>query len=98
MPRSGRPFSVRMTNCGALGWVSDVRGYRYQATHPATGQPWPPMPEAIAKLWQDVAQYSASPEACLINYYLPSTKMGSHRDEDEEDLAAPVVSVSLGDD
>ena len=98
MPRSGRPFSVRMTNCGTLGWVSDVSGYRYQATHPQTGRPWPPMPSALTRLWQAVGGYSAPPEACLINYYAPTTKMGSHRDEDEEDMAAPVLSISLGDD
>jgi DNA oxidative demethylase len=98
MPRSGRPFSVRMTNCGGLGWVSDVSGYRYQATHPETGRPWPPMPTAVVRIWQGVAEYPVPPEACLINYYAPSTRMGSHRDEDEEDKAAPVVSISLGDD
>ena len=98
MPRSGRPFSVHMTNCGGLGWVSDVSGYRYQATHPETGRPWPPMPTAVVRIWQGVAEYPVPPEACLINYYAPSTRMGSHRDEDEEDKAAPVVSISLGDD
>jgi DNA oxidative demethylase len=98
MPRSGRPLSVRMTNCGGLGWVSDVSGYRYQATHPETGRPWPPMPTAVVRIWQGVAEYPVPPEACLINYYAPSTRMGSHRDEDEEDKAAPVVSISLGDD
>ncbi|MBX9588857.1 MAG: alpha-ketoglutarate-dependent dioxygenase AlkB [Hyphomonadaceae bacterium] len=99
MPRTGRPFSVRMTNCGTLGWVSDaVGGYRYQATHPVTGRPWPPMPSALVRLWDDVAGYAAHPEACLVNYYAPTAKMGSHRDEDEADKAAPVVSISLGDD
>jgi alkylated DNA repair protein (DNA oxidative demethylase) len=98
MPRSGRPFSVRMTNCGVLGWVSDVNGYRYQATHPETGQPWPAMPTAVVRIWHNVVGSHALPEACLINYYAPATKMGSHRDEDEEDKTAPVVSISLGDD
>jgi len=98
MPRSGRPCSVRMTNCGVLGWVTDVSGYRYQATHPGTGRPWPSMPTAVVGIWQRVAGYPAPPEACLINYYAASTKMGSHRDEDEEDRAAPVISISLGDE
>ena len=99
MPRTGKPFSVRMTNCGPLGWVSDkAGGYRYQATHPATGCAWPPLPERLLRLWEDVAGFTRPPEACLINYYAGSAKMGSHRDEDEEDRAAPVVSISLGDD
>lgn len=99
MPRTGKPFSVRMTNCGVLGWVSDtVGGYRYQATHPVTAQPWPPMPAVLIEIWETVTGYPSPPEACLVNYYGPAAKMGSHRDEDEEDKAAPVVSVSLGDD
>jgi DNA oxidative demethylase len=99
MPRTGKPFSVRMTNCGPLGWVSDAAGgYRYQATHPVTGKPWPPMPTALVRLWDRVARRAPPPEACLINYYAPSARMGSHRDEDEKDWAAPVVSISLGDD
>jgi DNA oxidative demethylase len=99
MPRTGKPFSVRMTNCGPLGWVSDkVGGYRYQAIHPATGRPWPAMPTMLLAVWAEVAGYSAPPEACLVNLYAPGAKMGSHRDEDEEDTAAPVVSISLGDD
>ena len=99
MPRTGRPFSVRMTNCGALGWVSDrLGGYRYQQTHPATGLPWPAMPQALLDIWDATAAYPRRPEACLVNYYGGGAKMGSHRDEDEEDMAAPVVSISLGDD
>jgi DNA oxidative demethylase len=98
MPRSGKPMSVRMTNCGPLGWVTDKeRGYRYQATHPVTGKPWPAMPDALLKLWREVAGYPADPEACLVNYYGGDAKMGLHQDKDEEDFAAPVVSVSLGD-
>lgn len=98
MPRSGRPFSVRMTNCGPLGWVSDTDGgYRYQSTHPETGAPWPPIPARLLRLWDDVAGYRAPPEACLVNYYGAGARMGLHKDADEDDLAAPVVSVSLGD-
>ena len=98
MPRSGKPMSVRMTNCGLLGWVTDKeRGYRYQATHPVTGRPWPAMPEVLLKLWREVAGYPAPPEACLVNYYSGDAKMGLHQDKDEEDFAAPVLSVSLGD-
>jgi alkylated DNA repair protein (DNA oxidative demethylase) len=98
MPRSGKPMSVRMTNCGPLGWVTDKeRGYRYQATHPETGKAWPPIPAALLKLWRELARYPAPPEACLVNYYAESAKMGLHQDKDEEDFAAPVLSVSLGD-
>jgi DNA oxidative demethylase len=98
MPRSGKPMSVRMTNCGPLGWVTDKeRGYRYQATHPETGKPWPPIPAALLELWRSLARYPAPPEACLVNYYAGSAKMGLHQDKDEEDFAAPVLSVSLGD-
>ena len=98
MPKSGRPFSVRMSNCGSLGWTSDERGYRYQPTHPVTGRPWPPMPEPLIALWRDVAQYADLPEACLINFYDRTAKMGLHQDRDEADFDAPVVSISLGDD
>jgi alkylated DNA repair protein (DNA oxidative demethylase) len=98
MPRSGNPMSVRMTNCGPLGWVTDKeRGYRYQATHPVTGKSWPPMPQLLLDLWDEISGYPAPPEACLINYYARAAKMGLHQDKDEEDFAAPVLSVSLGD-
>ncbi len=97
MPRTGRAFTVRMTNLGLLGWVSDRSGYRYQERHPETGRPWPPIPDTVLAIWKDVADYPHPPEACLVNYYRESAKMGLHRDEDEEDLAAPVVSISLGD-
>jgi DNA oxidative demethylase len=98
MPKSGCPFSVRMSNCGPLGWISDERGYRYQPTHPVTGSPWPPIPEPLNALWRDVAQYAGAPEACLINFYDRTAKMGLHQDRDEADFSAPVVSISLGDD
>jgi alkylated DNA repair protein (DNA oxidative demethylase) len=98
MPRSGKPMSVRMTNCGPLGWVTDKeRGYRYQAAHPKTGKAWPLIPAALLELWRELARYPAPPEACLVNYYAESAKMGLHQDKDEEDFAAPVLSVSLGD-
>jgi alkylated DNA repair protein (DNA oxidative demethylase) len=97
MPRSGKPLSVRMTNCGTLGWVTDEAGYRYQPTHPETGRPWPPIPEIVLRAWRDLAGYPAEPEACLINLYGASARMGLHQDRDEQDFAAPVVSLSLGD-
>ncbi len=97
MPKSGRPFTVRMSNCGPLGWVSDDSGYRYQPAHPDTGRPWPPIPAALLAIWQELARYPDPPQACLINYYGPGAKMGLHQDRDEADFDAPVVSVSLGD-
>lgn len=99
MPRTGRPMSVRMTNCGSLGWVtSKNEGYRYQATHPENGQPWPPIPAPILTVWERVAGYAAPPEACLINWYEPGAKLGLHVDSDEEVFDAAVVSISLGDE
>ena len=97
MPRSGRPLSVRMTNCGPLGWVTDEGGYRYQPLHPETGAPWPPMPDIVLEAWAALAGYPHPPESCLINYYGAEARMGLHQDRDEADFAAPVVSLSLGD-
>jgi alkylated DNA repair protein (DNA oxidative demethylase) len=98
MPRTGTPFSVEMSNCGALGWVSDRDGgYRYQPVHPTTGAPWPPIPPLALEAWARLAAYPAAPEVCLINYYVATAKMGLHQDRDEQDFAAPVLSLSLGD-
>lgn len=98
MPKSGRPFSVRMTNAGPLGWVSDKSGYRYQRFHPETGKEWPEIPDVLLALWRDVAPGQPPPEACLVNYYAPGTRLGSHVDADEKAMDVPVVSVSLGDE
>jgi alkylated DNA repair protein (DNA oxidative demethylase) len=97
MPRTGKPFSVRMTNCGPLGWVSDVSGYRYQSHHQDTGTPWPAMPDIVRRAWSELSGYPHPPEACLINFYDGKARMGLHQDRDEEDFDAPVVSLSLGD-
>lgn len=96
MPKTGKPFSVRMTNCGPLGWVSDERGYRYQPEHPETGEPWPMMPAPLLALWEELSGYPHPPEACLINFYAAGAKMGLHQDRDEQEFEAPVLSVSLG--
>ena len=89
MPKSGKPLSVKMTNAGSLGWVTDKEGgYRYQPVHPVTSQPWPAIPDLLLRLWEDVAHYPALPEACLINFYGAGAKLGSHVDTDEEDTRA----------
>jgi DNA oxidative demethylase len=93
----GRPFSVQISNMGPLGWVSDRTGYRYQATHPETGQAWPPIPKRLLDLWHDLTGEDAPPDACLVNLYCGDARMGLHQDRDEADLEAPVLSVSLGD-
>ena len=96
MPRTGKALSVRNTNLGPLGWVSDIKGYRYQPTHPETGRPWPAIPDVLMDLWRDVASYDAPPEACLVNWYEADSRLGLHIDADESAKDAPVVSVSLG--
>ena len=93
-------MSVGMSNCGAYGWVTDAAGYRYSATNPDTGVAWPAMPDFLHD--QAVAAAAAAgypgyaPDVCLVNQYLPGARMGLHRDADEQDWAAPIVSVSLG--
>ena len=99
MPRTGAPMSVRMTNCGELGWFSDQDGgYRYVSRHPVTDEAWPAIPKALLLAWAHLADYPAPPEACLINVYDAKARMGAHQDRDEKDFNAPVVSLSLGAD
>jgi alkylated DNA repair protein (DNA oxidative demethylase) len=98
MPKSGQPMRVRMTNFGSLGWVTDKeQGYRYQATHPETDHPWADIPPRVLELWEQLANYAAPPEACLVNLYEGDARMGLHVDSDEEAWDAPVLSISLGD-
>lgn len=93
----GKPMSAAQTSFGALGWISDRGGYRYEPAHPRTGRPWPSMPDILLSLWDRYADWPAPPDSCLVNFYGPGAKMGQHRDADELDLSAPVLSVSLGD-
>ena len=96
----GFRMSVAMTNCGALGWVSDAQGYRYDALDPDTGIAWPALPRALREL----ATHAASrvgfagflPDACLVNRYAPGARLTLHQDRNERDFGAPIVSVSLG--
>lgn len=99
MPRTGAPMSVRMTNCGTLGWMSDQeRGYRYEPRHPVTGEPWPPIPAILLEAWAQLTGYPGPPEACLVNVYDADARMGLHQDRDEADFSAPILSLSLGAD
>lgn len=94
----GKPMSVRMTNFGPLGWVTDAQaGYRYQPTHPQTGEPWPDIPPALLDLWREAADAPGPPDACLVNLYDAQARMSLHQDRDETDFDYPVLSVSLGD-
>ncbi|HEX6999326.1 MAG TPA: DNA oxidative demethylase AlkB [Gammaproteobacteria bacterium] len=96
----GYRMSVAMTNCGRLGWVSDVRGYRYDPHDPEAGRPWPPLPDVFLALARAAAAAAGfdgfEPDCCLINRYEPRTRLSLHQDKDERDFAAPIVSVSLG--
>lgn len=96
----GQRMSVAMTNCGDAGWVSDRSGYRYTRVDPASDRPWPAMPPSLRRLAQRAAASvgfdAYEPDACLVNYYAPGTRLTLHQDRNERDLAAPVVSVSLG--
>src|SRR2546428_9724865 len=80
MPKSGKPMSVRMTNCGPLGWVTDARGYRYQPTHPEPGAPWPPIPDLLLAAWHELTRYPRPPEASLVNIYGTAARMGPPQD------------------
>ena len=93
----GRRMSVAMTSAGEYGWVSDRNGYRYAKLQPDRCAPWPPIPAGALAVWNQVAEHPPPPQCCLINYYERGARMGLHRDSDEANLAAPVVSISLGD-
>jgi len=96
----GFRMSVAMSNCGDYGWVSDSRGYRYDPLDPESGQPWPALPDCFVTLAHAAAAQAGFadfvPDACLVNRYIPGTKLSLHQDKDEQDFAAPIVSVSLG--
>jgi alkylated DNA repair protein (DNA oxidative demethylase) len=96
----GYRMSVAMTNCGQAGWVSDAKGYRYDAGDPLTGVAWPAMPPAFGQLAADAARQAGYPgfeaDACLINRYQPGARLTLHQDRNERDYSAPIVSVSLG--
>lgn len=96
----GRTISVRVTNCGSLGWVSDLAGYRYSPLDPLSNVPWPALPHAFLELAQHAAIAAGFdgfvPDACLVNSYLPGNRLTLHQDRNERDFSQPIVSVSLG--
>jgi DNA oxidative demethylase len=96
----GHRMSVAMTNCGAVGWVTDRTGYRYDSDDPETGRPWPAMPGVFADLAARAAARAGfdgfAPDGCLINRYEPGARLSLHQDKDERDFSAPIVFVSLG--
>jgi alkylated DNA repair protein (DNA oxidative demethylase) len=100
MTPGGREMSVALTNCGAVGWVTDRTGYRYDAIDPATGHPWPAMPAAFADLAASAASQAGfsdfQPDACLLNRYVPGARLSLHQDRNERDYGQPIVSISLG--
>jgi alkylated DNA repair protein (DNA oxidative demethylase) len=96
----GHQMSVAMTICGDAGWVTDRTGYRYDGVDPDSGKLWPEMPAVLRELAAEAAAEGGFanflPDACLINRYEPGARMSLHQDKDEQDFAAPIVSVSLG--
>lgn len=96
----GQRMSAAMTNCGAVGWITDRKGYRYDSIDPQTGRPWPALPSCFRQVAQRAAAAagfeSFRPDVCLINRYAPGARMSLHQDRDERDFAAPIVSISLG--
>lgn len=96
----GFRMSVAMTNCGTNGWVSSESGYRYVPIDPDTQRPWPPLPAVLSSLAERAAAAAGFagfvPDACLVNRYVPGTRLALHQDKDERDFSAPIVSVSLG--
>jgi alkylated DNA repair protein (DNA oxidative demethylase) len=96
----GQTMSVAMTNCGTVGWVSDRSGYRYDPRDPLTHRDWPRMPAEFLELALNAAARGGfpdfAPDACLVNRYVPGSRLTAHRDADEQNFAQPIVSVSLG--
>lgn len=96
----GLRMAVALTNCGSLGWISDENGYRYTPIDPVSAKPWPALPQALIDLATRAAALAGFegfiPDACLVNHYLPGTRLSLHQDRDEQDYGQPIVSISLG--
>ncbi len=100
--KKGGNFSTQITNCGKLGWWSDHKGYRYTNHDPITGLEWPKIPNLFIQVINKTLHHlklekAFMPDACLINYYSSSSKMGLHQDKDEKDMSQPIITISLGD-
>lgn len=97
MPNSNKEFSVKITNFGKYGWVSDKKnGYHYRQDHPISKQRWTPIPEEILDIWHALSKKDLEPDCCLVNHYNLKAKMGLHIDNDEKDFSYPVLSISIG--
>lgn len=100
--RNGVPMINTLTNCGALGWLSDEKGYRYEPCHPKTGKAWPPIPDSVLTIArmaaEEIGVRGFEPDACLVNVYARGGKLNLHRDEDEADKRWPIISLSFGSD
>lgn len=96
----GKTMKVALTNCGDYGWTSDDKAYRYSATDPANGLPWPMMPLLFKQLGSSAAAIcdfeGFEPDACLVNRYTAGAGMGLHQDRNEKDFSQPIVSISIG--
>lgn len=88
-PQQAETAHLRRTDAGGEG-------------EPTPGSPLP-VPDWMVRVYRRaVAQTGfhawadATPDAALVNHYLPEASMGMHRDADEL-TEAPVVSLSVGD-
>jgi alkylated DNA repair protein (DNA oxidative demethylase) len=98
--KNGVPMINALTNCGAWGWWSDERGYRYVGRHPETNEPWPPVPDIVERTAQEFAAgigyADYDPDSCLVNIYAATGKLNLHTDSDEADQTQPILSFSFG--
>jgi len=94
-------MSVEMA---CLGWHWFPYGYSLTVVD-GDGRTVAPFPDelgelgrrAVADAYQDPGAGRAfRPDVALINWYGPTARMGMHADRDER-IAAPVVSLSLGE-
>lgn len=96
------PFKLTLTNAGPWGWWADEAGFRYVDAHPVTGRPWPPIPQLLLRLAERALDACGLPimgvENCLLNHYAAGESLGQHQDNTEQDLDAPIVSLSIGAD
>lgn len=100
--RGGGTMSVRMM---CLGRHWNARTYTYEDVRgDVDGLPPHPLPPQLALLAvraADAADFTFSPDICIVNHYSATSRMGLHQDKDESPASlaagAPVVSFSVGD-